>query len=119
MEEIKKLLEDCECTGYRCPHEISGKHYVMISEDVDDLIDLAVSKEQEKEYQRGVNAGFVEAAKKSDEWIASAVSKERERIVEGIEKMKIQKYRGFPLEADEKAVNEICRRIINLIINTK
>lgn len=22
MEEIKKLLEDCECTGYRCPHEI-------------------------------------------------------------------------------------------------
>lgn len=48
MEEIKKLLEDCECTGYRCPHEISGKHYVMISEDVDDLIDLAVSKERER-----------------------------------------------------------------------
>lgn len=48
MEEIKKLLEDCECTGYRCPHEISGKHYVMIPEDVDDLIDLAVSKERER-----------------------------------------------------------------------
>lgn len=48
MEEIKKLLEDCECKGYRCPHEISGKHYVMISEDVDDLIDLAVSKERER-----------------------------------------------------------------------
>lgn len=48
MEEIKKLLEDCECTGYRCHHEISGKHYVMISEDVDDLIDLAVSKERER-----------------------------------------------------------------------
>lgn len=48
MEEMKKLLEDCECTGYMCPHEISGKHYVMISEDVDDLIDLAVSKERER-----------------------------------------------------------------------
>lgn len=47
-----------------------------------------------------------------------AVSKERERIVEGIEKMKIEKYRGFRLEADEKAVNETCRRVINLI-NTK
>ena len=48
MEEIKKLLEDCECAGYRCPHEISGKHYVMISEDVDSIIDLAVSKERER-----------------------------------------------------------------------
>lgn len=47
-----------------------------------------------------------------------AVSKERERIVKGVEKMEITKYRGFPLEADEKAVNETCRRVINLI-NTK
>jgi len=48
MEEIKKLLEDSECTGYRCPHEISGKHYVIILEDVDSIIDLAVSKERER-----------------------------------------------------------------------
>jgi len=47
-EEMKKLLEDCECTGSRCPHEISGKHYVMIPEDVDSIIDLAVSKERER-----------------------------------------------------------------------
>ena len=50
--------------------------------------------------------------------ITLAVSKERERIVKGVEKMEITKYRGFPLEADEKAVNETCRRVINLI-NTK
>lgn len=57
----------------------------------------------------------------ADWWLKKlnlAVSKERERIVKGVEKMEITKYRGFPLEADEKAVNETCRRVINLI-NTK
>lgn len=40
-QEMRQFLEDCECTGYRCPHEISGKHYIMIPEDIEHITTLA------------------------------------------------------------------------------
>ncbi len=55
-QEIKHFLEDCECTGYRCNHEISGKHYIIIPEDIHHITTIAhqacldmVLKEIEKE----------------------------------------------------------------------
>ena len=40
-QEIKHFLEDCECTGYRCNHEISGKHYIIIPEDIHHITTIA------------------------------------------------------------------------------
>lgn len=47
---------------------------------------------------------------------------ERMEMAEEIEKAlpkPIEKYRGFPLEADEKAVNETLRRVSTIINNLK
>ena len=90
-EEIKKLLEDCECTGSRCPHEISGKHYVMIPEDVDALIDLAVSKERSRIV----------------EWIEER-KKDKSQMV----------YKSYDEPVANSAYLKACDHIINLI-NTK
>jgi len=97
--------------------QIKKKANEEISDDIAREICRGTSRVPGNNTESGV--AFYERVKSvAKKHLDLAVSKERERLVEAIEKMKIEKYRGFPLEADEKAVNENCKRIINLI-NTK
>ena len=45
MRELQKLLDNYfECSGYTCPHEDGGKHYVIGDEDFKDILSHSLAE---------------------------------------------------------------------------